>query len=99
MPHARLGDGVYQHLTPQVFDPQAGLNGRRVERWTLTLHVDDERQPAAWLTLARGAEDGWRIEESMARARYRGAGLDERLVGQAQAMLGPQAILKQRSPA
>jgi hypothetical protein len=87
LPMPALGDSVYRRLSPETFDVRMDWRGRPVERWTLTLHLDGKRQPAAWATFARVTTADWRVVESHTRARYRGAGLDEALLRQADAIL------------
>jgi hypothetical protein len=82
-----LGDAVYRQLEPREFDARATWQGRAVERWTLALHLNRARKPAAWTTFARCADDAWRVEESHVRLRYCAMGLNELLLGQAEAIL------------
>jgi len=85
--NATLGEAVYRELEPGDFVPGATWNGRPVDRWTLTAHVDSTRDPAGWLTFVRDPDDSWRAVESYVRVRYRGTGLDDALLRQAQAIL------------
>lgn len=78
-----LGDAVYRPFAPDDFDPSMEWKGRIIDRWTLALHMNDGRDPAAWTTFARAAGDVWGIEESHVRLRYRGMGLDDALQRQA----------------
>ncbi len=87
VPMPALGDAVYRQMAPETFNVQMDWRGRPVQRWTLTLHLNSAPQPAAWMTFARGATDNWLVEESFVYARYRGAGLGEMLLGQADAIL------------
>jgi hypothetical protein len=80
-------DGVYRPLTPDEFDVRMEWQGRAVERWTLALRLSDQRQPTAWATFARDGDHAWCVKESCARVRYRGAGLDDALIMQAEAIL------------
>jgi GNAT superfamily N-acetyltransferase len=78
---------VYRQLAPDEFDARAEWQGRAIARWTLALHVNDQRTPAAWATFGRGAGDAWRMETAHVRRRYRGAGLEDRLMRQADGIL------------
>jgi hypothetical protein len=82
--NATLGDAVYRQLKPDEFDVRATWQGRPVERWTLALHLNAAREPAAWMTFARNADATWRVAESHVRVRYRGMGLDEMILRQAE---------------
>lgn len=83
----KLGDAVYRQLGLDEFDARATWQGRAVERWTLALHLNNEREPAAWAMFVRGAGDAWRIDQSHVRVRYRGAGFDDALMQQADRIL------------
>lgn len=83
-----LGDAVSRELAPSTFDPDQGWKGRRLDRWTLVAQVGDERRPAASLTFERDADGAWRLQSSHVRVRYRGSGLDEALLRQAEEILG-----------
>jgi hypothetical protein len=85
--NGKLGASVHRRLTPDEFDPQMEWRGRAIQRWTLALHLNDARQPAARATFARDADDAWRVEESRIRLRYRGARLNNALMRQAKAIL------------
>ena len=85
--NATLGEAVSRELEPAAFDTEQEWHGRRLERWTLVAQVGDERRPAASLTYARDADGTWRPEVSQVRVRYRGSGLDEALLRQAEAIL------------
>lgn len=85
--NGKLGDAVYRQLAPDEFDVRATWQGRAVERWALALHLNEEREPAAWATFVRGAGDAWRVDQSHIRVRYRGTGLDNAMMRQAEALL------------
>ena len=85
--NVKLGDAVYRKLEPHEFDTRVTWQGRTVERWTLALHFSDARQPAAWATFVRRADDAWRVEESHVRLRYCAMGLSDLLMRQAEAIL------------
>lgn len=84
---------LYRELPLDKFDPaQLVWQGKPVTLWTLALRLNDEHTPAAITTINWHPEGcpqgtGWRIDEMQVRARYRGAGLDEVLIAQAEAML------------
>lgn len=81
-----LGDGVYRRFDPDAFDLRMQWKGRRIDRWTLMLHLNGAREPVARVTFARSAHaiDVWRVAESHVHLRYRGAGLDDALFRKAQ---------------
>jgi hypothetical protein len=85
--NSKLGNAVYHQFAPDEFDARGTWAGRAVERWTLALHLNDEREPSAWATFVRGMADAWRVEDSYVRLRYRGVGLDYRLLRQAEVIL------------
>ena len=85
--NATLGEAVYRELEPGDFVPGATWNGRPVDRWTLTAHVDSTRDPAGWLTFVRDPDDSWRAAESYVRVRYRGTGVDDALLRKARTIL------------
>jgi GNAT superfamily N-acetyltransferase len=87
LPMPGLGDSVYRLLSPEALDVRKDWRGRPVARWTLTLHLNGARRPAAWATFVRGTADEWRVDESFVSARYRGAGLYEALLRRADAIL------------
>lgn len=78
-----LGDAVYRPFAPDDFDPRMEWKGRKVNRWTIALHLNGGRDPAAWTTFVRTAGDVWGTEESHVRLRYRGMGLGDALQRQA----------------
>jgi hypothetical protein len=92
-PMPALGDAAYRQMSPETFDVDRDWRGRPVERWTLSLHLNKRPQPAAWARFGRGATEDWRVDELFVQARYRGAGLEEALLRQAEAIL-MKALLK-----
>lgn len=84
---------LYRELSPAEFDiSQPTWQGRPMTSWTLALHLNGARPPAVSATINWHPEGcphgaGWRVDEMQMRARYRGAGLDEALTRQAQAIL------------
>lgn len=87
LPMPALGDAVYRELAPESFSVQEDWRGRPVRRWTLLMYLNGSRIPAAWLTLTREASEGWLVDESFVRARYRGAGLTSLLQSKALGLL------------
>ena len=85
--NAQFGDSVHRRVESDEFDVRMEWKGRPVERWTLALHLNGARQPAAWATLVRGGGNSWRVEESYVRVRYRGAGFEDALLSQAEKIL------------
>ena len=79
LPMTVLGDAVYRQMTVEAFDVRMDWRGRPVERWTLVMHVNDDSQPAAWMTFAHNTANSWQACESFVRPRFRGAGLEEAL--------------------
>jgi predicted GNAT family acetyltransferase len=96
--NGKLGESVHRRLSPEEFDPQMEWRGRAVERWTLALRLSDAREPAACATFVRDKDHAWRVEESYVRARYRGAGLDDALIRQAEAIVARSGMALQRTP-
>ena len=96
--NTKLGDAVYRQLEPRDFDVRARWQGRMIECWTLALHVNGTRQPAAWATFVRGADDAWRVEESHVRLRYCAVGFSDVLMRQAEAILAKVGYQLLRSP-
>jgi hypothetical protein len=82
-----LGEAVYRELDVGDFTAGETWHGRPVERWTLAAHMDSTRAPAAWVTFARDRDGSWRATESYVRVRYRGTGLDDALLRQAETIL------------
>jgi hypothetical protein len=96
LPMPALGDAVYHPLAPETFDVRMDWRGGPVASWTLALHLNGTRQPAAWARIGRGGLDAWRVEESFVRLRYRGAGLDDTLMRQAKAILARSGMALRR---
>ncbi len=84
---------LYREMSPDAFEvSRPSWQGKPITRWMLALHLNAARTPAATATFAwhppecpRGA--GWRVDDLQARARYRGAGLEDALIRQAEAIL------------
>lgn len=100
--NASQSHDLYRELSPTAFDvSQSSWQGKPVMRWMLALHLNGARPPAASATInwhpegcPRGA--GWRVDEMQMRARYRGAGLDEAIIAQAEAILARSGMTLQR---
>lgn len=87
VPVPGLGNAAFRQLSPENLDLQRDWRGRPVQRWILTLHLNGARQPAATITFTRVTANDWRPEDFSVSARYRGLGLKELLLRQAQAIL------------
>jgi len=87
LPMPVLGDAVYRQLTVEAFDVRTDWRGRPVERWSLIMHLNNDSQPAAWMTFAHDAANSWHACESFVRPRFRGAGLEEALERKAAAII------------
>lgn len=95
LPIAAFGNSIYRRVAPESFDLRTDWRGRPIERWTLTLHMNGQRDPAAWTTLVRNAGT-WSVEDSFLRPRYRGTNLDHMLMGRVEAILGRECVSQQR---
>ena len=90
---ANQSHDLYRKILPETFVlSQTSWQGKPVTRWLLALHLNEARPPAASATINWHPEGcphgaGWRIDEMQVRVRYRGVGLDEALIRQAQAIL------------
>jgi hypothetical protein len=100
--NASQSHDLYRELPPDKFDPaQLVWQGKPVTRWILALHLNGARPPAASATINWHPEScprgsGWRVDEMQMRARYRGAGLDEAIISQAEAILARSGMTLQR---
>lgn len=75
----RATDAIYQLAPAAEFKLTDGKwHGRTVERLTLALHLNAEKEPAALATFKRGPAD-WTMQAIQMRLRYRGLGLEERM--------------------
>ena len=100
--NAAQAHDLYHEVPPDDFDAaQATWQGRPVTRWTLAVRLNAQRAPAATAAFAlhppecpRGA--GWRLEDTQTRLRYRGIGLEETLIRQAEAILARSGMRLQR---
>jgi GNAT superfamily N-acetyltransferase len=87
LPMPALGEAVYRKMSLESFDVRRDWRGRPVECWTLSLHLNNACQPAAWARFTRGTAEDWRVDELFVRSRYRGTGLEEVLLRQAGTIL------------
>ena len=85
--NASLGDAVFRRFEPDEFDPEMVWNNRKVGSWTIAVHLNDKNKAGAWLTFVRDEADNWCVAESHVRLRYRGAGLENMLMSQADKIL------------
>jgi len=77
---------LYQQIPAAEFRPTNGAwQGRQLERWMLALHFNADKEPAA-LALFAPDGDGWQMQETQVRVRYRGMGLEDALMRQAEAI-------------
>jgi len=90
--NSKFGDALYRQLKSDEFDIKNSLPGRSVDRWTLVLHLNGARHPAATATFARHDTDIWKLEESQVRVRYRRAGLEGILIQEAEKILAKNGI-------
>lgn len=101
---ANQSHDLYREMLPETFDvSQTSQQGKPVTRWLLALHLDGACAPAASATITwhpadcpRGA--GWRIDEMQIRVRYRGMGLEDTLIHQAEMILVRSGMALQRIP-
>ncbi|MGA9349075.1 MAG: S24/S26 family peptidase [Anaerolineae bacterium] len=101
--NAAQSHDLYRELSPDAFDvSKSSWQGRGVTMWMLALHLNGARPPAASVTInwhpdgcPRGA--GWHVDEMQTRVRYRGAGLDDALIAQAEAILARGGMDLQRT--
>jgi hypothetical protein len=85
--NASLGDAAVREIEPQEFDPTATWDGRSVDRWTLAAIRQGSRVPVGEVTVTRGSNGEWHIDEPRVRLRYRGTGLEDMLVQKTRAVL------------
>ena len=85
--NGKLGESVHRRLIPEEFDLRMDWRGRSIERWTLALHLNNAREPAAGATFAYNSAGEWGIAEMFVRLRYRGMGLEDALLLQAREIL------------
>lgn len=80
LPVPALGEAVFQEVTPEKFNFLQDWRGRPVQRWTLALHFDTGREPAASATMTSDQNGLWNVAEFTIRPWFRGAGLEAALV-------------------
>ncbi|MBC8446885.1 MAG: hypothetical protein H8D78_03970 [Chloroflexi bacterium] len=93
---------LYRPLPPDEFDvAKPTWQGRPPDCWTLALHLNGNRRPAAWATFAlcppECPEAGWRVSDLQVRVRYRGIGFAADLIRKAEAIFAPSGMELQRS--
>ena len=82
----RATDAIYQPIPADAFKPTNGeWQGRKLERWMLALHFNADKEPAALAHFVPG-DDGWQMQETQTRVRYRGMGLEEMIRTEARRM-------------
>jgi hypothetical protein len=79
---------LFRPLPPDEFNvTQPTWQGRPPDCWTLVLHLNGGRRPAAWATFALCPPEcphaGWWLSEVQARVRYRGLGFEAHLIRKA----------------
>jgi hypothetical protein len=93
---------LYRELSPDEFNiSQPTWQGRPVTSWTLALHLNGARPPAASATINWHPPDcprgvGWHVDEMQTRVRYRGAGVDDALIAQVEVILARSEMMLQR---
>jgi hypothetical protein len=87
LPMKALGEAVYRQISPEEFDTRIDWRGRPLNRWTLTLHVNGKKDPAASATFSRKGSIDWDVSESFVSAFYRGMGLDDLILRKADCIL------------
>jgi len=80
---------LFRPLPPDEFDvTRPTWQGRPPDCWTLALHLNRGRRPAAWATFALCPPEcphaGWWLSEVQARVRYRGLGFEAHLIRKAE---------------
>jgi signal peptidase I len=85
--NATLADAAFRPFGLNEFDIRMTWRGKTIERWTLVLHVNNARLPAAWVSFVRSQDKNWRIQESNIRVRFRGMDFDKLLMEQAETIL------------
>ena len=84
---------LYRVFPPEQFDVNQPLQqGKPVMEWMLALYVDATRTPTGWATMVLRPEEcsrgkGWHIEDLWVRIHYRGAGLENAILQQAEKIL------------
>ena len=83
---------LYHPLPPDGFDvTQPTWQGRPPNYWTLALHLNSGRRPAAWTTFVLRPTEcpfaGWWVDDVETRVRYRGFGFEADLISKAEDIL------------
>lgn len=95
LPMVSLGNAVCRQVAPEDFDLRKCWRGRPIERWTLTLHINNQRDAAARVTLIKSAGETWAVDELYIRHRYRGSNLYRMLMCQVEDILRRQRFSQQ----
>jgi hypothetical protein len=90
--NAALGDTLVRQLALSDFDPAVPWQGRPIDRWSLSLFVNEGQHAAAWISLGRGPGGDWQIEKQGVRLRFRGLGLDHLLEQRALEVIGKPSL-------
>ena len=93
---------LYHPLPPDEFDvAKPTWQGRPADCWTLALHLNAGRRPAAWATFVLRPPEcplaGWWVNDLQVRARYRGVGFAEDLISFADEIFARSGVTLQRS--
>jgi GNAT superfamily N-acetyltransferase len=93
---------LYHPLPPDEFDvTQSTWRGRPPDCWTLALHLEGDRLPAARATFALCPPEclyaGWRVSDLQVRARYRGLGFAADLITKAEEIFARSGVTLQGS--
>lgn len=93
---------LYRPLPPAEFDvSQPTWQGRPPDCWTLALHLNRGRRPAAWATFALCPPEcphaGWWLSEVQARVRYRGLRFEAHLIRKADEIFARSGVTLWRS--
>jgi hypothetical protein len=84
--------GVFQSIPAGEFEFAANSwQGKKIDKWRLALHFNGGTRPAARASFVRRPPTcpfaGWWLEKMQVRVRYRGAGLEEKLIHKAEEIL------------
>jgi len=93
---------LFHPLPADEFDVSSTTwQNRKVDCWSLALHLGDERVPAAWAVFVLRPPNcpyaGWQPKDLQVRIRYRGAGFEADLVRKAEEILARGGFELQRS--
>lgn len=87
LPVSAFGDAAYREMPREKVSLRRDWRGRPIDRWTLALHINGAREPAARATFSRSPESHWRIEELFLGQRYQGTKLKDALLREAKTIL------------